>query len=275
MYIYLNLLFVLTRHYILPTCLLTLSRFQSVPDLPWMKYSLFDGPATVQLATPDSCLVVHLVRGSARHSHACTPILKAIMCDEQFIKAECALDENVLELHDLWNGLEAKSRLDLGGIGGIKNNKRRGLKALSQHILGVHLPKPKAQALSDWSHVPLTEHQISYSARDAWAGAAIANKLAEYDPKTFGHLHLVELLKKRETPVSQLANRMERYKRAKQELGTLLKPYPKPRYHSQKLPDRVQSRVQQLRDVIKNSKPYERPLVFKVDHLGIDLDSNM
>jgi ribonuclease D len=240
-----------------------------------MKYTLFDGPATVQLATPDSCLVVHLVRGSGRHSQACAPILKAIICDEQFIKAGCALDDDVLELYDLWNGLDAKSRLDLGGIGGIKNNKRRGLKTLSKHILGVHLPKPKAQTLSDWSQVPLTEHQVSYSARDAWAGAAIANKLAEYDPETFGHGNLVELLLKQETPVSQLADRMERHKRAKQDLGALLKPYPKSRYHGRNIPNRVQSRAQQLRDVIKNSKSFERPLVFEVDHLGIDLDSNM
>jgi hypothetical protein len=176
------------------------------------------------------------VRGSGRHSQACTPILKAIIRDEQFIKAGCALDNDVLELHDLWNGrLEAKSRLDLGGIdGNIKNNQRRGLKTLAKYILGVHLPKPKAQALSDWSHVPLTEHQISYSARDAWAGAAIASKLAEYDPETWGHFHLVELLKKQETPISQLADRMGQHKRAKQDLGTLLKPYHKPRYPSQK-----------------------------------------
>jgi hypothetical protein len=68
---------------------------------------------------------------------------------------------------------------------------------------------------------------------------------------------------------------MERRKRGKQELGTLLNPYPKPRYHGQKIPDRIQTRAQQLRDVIKNSKPFEGPLVFQVDHLGIDLDSNM
>jgi hypothetical protein len=130
-------------------------------SLIFRRYTLFGGPATVQVATPDSCLVVHLVRGLGRHSQACAPILKAMMCDEQFIKAGRGLDKDVLELHILWNGLDAKSRLDLGGIGGNKNNKKRGLKALSQHIWGVHLTKPKAQTLSDWSHVPLTEHQIS------------------------------------------------------------------------------------------------------------------
>ena len=44
--------------------------------------------------------------------------------------------------------------------------------------LGTELNKSKRIVLSDWSKTPLSEEQISYSARDAWAAAAILEKLA-------------------------------------------------------------------------------------------------
>lgn len=76
---------------------------QFVPRLPWFRGAAFQGPATVQLATPKSCLVVHLVRHpSGRRSQACSPILKAVLCDECFVKAGCALDEDMLALYDIW-----------------------------------------------------------------------------------------------------------------------------------------------------------------------------
>jgi hypothetical protein len=76
---------------------------QFVPNLPWLKHrASFQGPATVQLATPDSCLVVHLVRTSGRRSQACSPILKAVLCDEMFVKAGCAIDDDLLALSELW-----------------------------------------------------------------------------------------------------------------------------------------------------------------------------
>jgi ribonuclease D len=177
--------------------------------------SSFDDASTVQLATPDSCLVVHLVRGcSGRHSQVCAPVLKAVLCDEQYVKAGCALDDDMMALYEVWGGLKAKSRLDLGFIGtgssGQKNNnnkRRSGLKTLSRAVIGVDLPKPKKISMSDWSSVPLTEKQIIYSARDAWAGAAIVNKLAEYDSDTFGHEALVRSLQHSETPISKLVDR--------------------------------------------------------------------
>ena len=153
-------------------------------------------------------MVIHLARRSGKHSQACAPILKAVLCDEQFVKAGCALDEDLMSLYELWNGLDAKSRFDLGFLGGRSN--RYGLKSLSKGLLGVDLPKPREVALSDWSMIPLTEHQIVYSARDAWAGAAIAKQLALYDPTTFGHESLVKTLVQTEPSISELIEKQRR-----------------------------------------------------------------
>jgi hypothetical protein len=109
--------------------------------------------------------------------------LKAIICDEQFVKTGCAIDEALMSLYDLWGGLHAKYRMDLGWLGGKQRTNRYGLKALSEGLLGVDLPKPKEIDISDWSAVPLTEKQIVYSARDAWAGAAIAKKHPKIRPR--------------------------------------------------------------------------------------------
>lgn len=229
----------------------------------------FDAAATVQLATPDSCLVVHLVRPSGSHSQACAPILKAVLCDEQFVKAGCALDEDLMSLYEVWGGLEAKSRLDLGFLGG-HYRKRYGLKTLCHSILGVDLPKPKAIAVSDWSSVPLTENQVIYSARDAWVGAAVAKKLAEYDADMFGREALIQSLGQSEPPISKLVERQRRRDRAKRYLGRLLRPYEKPSPRQQ-LPELVKTRVQYLRKVIKARVIDSDHLVFETDHLDINL----
>lgn len=205
------------------------------------------------------------------------------------------------------DGLDARSRLDLGGIGAETAafseesstlrtaNQRRGLKSLSRTILGVDLPKSKTQARSDWSSVPLTESQIIYSARDAWAGAAIVEKLAEYDPETFGTSNLVKLLADSETPVRELMGRKKRRDRAKADLGKILKAYSNqanlssssttattaqsnngepPKKHATKKrlewPGEVVEKVRSLRHEIKTSK-MDRPLVFDVDGFHFDI----
>lgn len=215
----------------------------------------------MQLATPDASLVIHLARRSGKHSQACAPIIKAILCDEQFVKAGCALDDDLISLYDLWGGVDAKSRLDLGLLGGRSN--RYGLKSLSKGLLGVDLPKPKDIAVSNWSAIPLTEHQIIYSARDAWAGAAIAKKLAEYDPTSFSHEVLVQTLPLMEPTISELADKQRRRDSAKKELRRLLAPY---RGKSNHVPDEIHSQVRDLRALIKE-RINEPHLVFQLQQL--------
>ena len=166
-------------------------------------------------------------------------------------------------------------------------NQRRGLKTLSETILGVDLPKSKATAISDWSAVPLTESQIMYSARDAWAGAAIVEKLAEYDPETFDTANLVDLLSDSETPIHRLMKRKKRRERAKADLRRILNSYTdksnlstpkatkskKERNKRVELPGTVLEKVRSLRKVIKTKK-MDHPLVFDVDHLGFEFEGD-
>jgi hypothetical protein len=175
----------------------------------------------------------------------------------------------MMALYEVWGGLKAKSRLDLGFIGssGKNNNKRSGLKTLSRAIIRVDLPKPKKISMSDWSSVPLTEKQIIYSARDAWTGAAIINKLADYDSDTFGHEALVRSLQHSESPISKLVGRQRRRDRAKRDLGRLLKPY---KASLRSLPEPLCRKVQGLREVIKERVVYPS-LVFDIDNLDFEI----
>lgn len=221
----------------------------------------------MQLATPDSCLVVHLVRGrSDQQSSACSPILKSVLHDKHFIKAGCAIDEDMMDLYNLWGDFDANSRLDLGAIG-REHSDRLGLKALTAKVIGVDLPKPKSLTLSDWSMVPLTERQIVYGARDAWAGAAIAHKLAEENPDVFGLESLVSSLET-EVPISSLAERKQRRENAKLRLGKLLRPFQKTARH--RLPRKVKREASQLREVIR--APVMEPSMLIGEDSRLDFD---
>lgn len=243
----------------------SVSLLQSLPKTRLKKgdKSPFDKAATVQLATSESCLVIHLARRSGKHSMACAPILKAILCDKQFVKAGCALDEDLMALYELWDGLDAKSRLDLGFLGGTKRSNRFGLKTLSKGLLEVDLPKPKEVAVSDWSAVPLVENQIVYSARDAWAGAAIAEKLAKYDPNTFSHGELIRYLPQIEPSISDLVAKQRRRNLAKRDLEQLLALY---RSKMSEVPEDVQSKIHNLRGLIK-TRVIDPHLIFEVEDL--------
>lgn len=56
------------------------------------------------------------------------------------------------------------------------------------------LEKSKRLVISNWARNPLSNEQIAYSARDAWAGAAIVEELGRRDPEKFGMEALKELL---------------------------------------------------------------------------------
>jgi hypothetical protein len=189
-------------------------------------------------------------------------------------------DGDLIELHDLWGDLDARSRFDLGIVFpsdvGDRNgedilitrsdnprtiHRKSGLKSLSRSILGIDLPKDCACSQSDWSAVPLSENQIVYAARDAWAGAAIANRLAEFDPQMFGREALVGLCRRTETPIPLLADRRRRRNEAKQDLQALLLPYCGDAAN-QRLPRPVQKRAMRLRQVI-NRKVIDHHYVFE------------
>jgi len=124
------------------------------------RFVKFKGPATVQLATLEACLVVHLVRPNGRPSVACAPILNSVLMDESIVKCGCAIDDDMLALSPLQiEGI--RSRFDLGllnnnnhqkaGGGKKKNQCRVGLKRLTELVLNLELDKDNYVARSNWS----------------------------------------------------------------------------------------------------------------------------
>lgn len=77
-----------------------------------------------------------------------------------------------------WNPcLDARSRFDIGGIGSDSNRSRVGLQKLARAIVGVEMVKSKKVSMSDWSQIPLTNAQLCFASRDAWAGAAVMENI--------------------------------------------------------------------------------------------------
>lgn len=251
---------------------------ESVPGVPWMKGQVkFEGPATIQLSTPHSSLVVHLTRAwGDRRSTAC-PAIEALLKDETIIKAGAGIDEDMLELHRWNRRLVARSRFDLGGIGSTPTFRRVGLKRLVRAVLGVELRKSKKLAVSNWSRVPLTNSQLAYCARDAWAGAAVLHDLAERDPDQFGTDALRSLLR-RERSVNELNERASERKRAKEELKEIfhqLKLYAEieegTRSLKDMMPPLVKKEVARLQDVIDETAP-DGLITFDTKPLGLLLN---
>ena len=139
---------------------------ESISKPPWKPHraSLPDGPATVQLSTPASCIIIQLSRcgdGSAKYAPI---ILREIINNPKIIKVGVSIDDDALELYrwskssafdarrningyhpqqasQLW---EMASRFDIGCILPNKNPSRRsGIRELAQTILGVEITKSK------------------------------------------------------------------------------------------------------------------------------------
>jgi hypothetical protein len=241
---------------------------------PWLKNKVnFVGPAVVQLSTLDSCLVVHLASPNGRPSGSCSKPLEAVLRDESIVKAGVSLDQDMLELRQKWARMEARSRLDLGGVG-ASGSQRLGLKQLTSSILGVDLPKTRRLTMSDWSQVPLTSAQLAYSAWDAWAGAAIIAELAARDPDTFGTDALVDLLRPQRT-IDDLYHRQRRRKGAKNQLSSLVAPYSfrdkerQPEKTSD-MPTWKAEMVSNLKHIMKENR-LDHQNVFDVEPLGFSI----
>jgi len=221
--------------------------------MPWiLRKTSFRGAATVQLSTLDSSLVVHLVRKNGHSSTACVPLLESVFRDENIVKVGCGVDDDMLTLRSKWPGLEARSRLDLSKMLSPDGGSTLGLKRLCHNVLGIELPKSRRISTSDWSQVPLFPAQLTYSARDAWAGAAIANELARCYPHVFDHAALIETLRS-ERSLWHLEMRAKRRKEAKLLIKTILAPYSD---RTRKVPSWKLSLVRGLRGVINDNRPY-------------------
>ncbi|GAX10660.1 hypothetical protein FisN_14Lu169 [Fistulifera solaris] len=143
--------------------------------------------------------------------------------------------------------MDARSRLDLSVVFG--GGSTLGLKTLARHALGIDLPKTRALATSNWSCIPLTDRQLHYAARDAWAGAAIAHALESRYSNTFSPTQLRQSLQQ-QTPLRVLQYKVQRRQHAKRLIQTLLLPY---QGDQTIVPDWKLTLVRELRQVAKES----------------------
>lgn len=254
---------------------------ESVPNAPWIKqHALFDGPAVVQVSTPDSALVIQLTRQrNQRQSTACTAV-SALLSDRTIIKCCTAVEEDMLELYRFNRSSYSsiRSRFDLGGVGSGRGSKQRiGLQRLVRAVLGVEMKKSKKLAMSNWSK-PLTKHQVEYAARDAWAGAAVIQDLAERHPETFSADSIVRLLRD-ERPIQEVHKRATRRKKARTQLRTIREQYQQYsafdlQYKPQKLglPPIVSEELDRVREVLEETSP-DGLIGFDAEPLGLFFDN--
>ena len=125
--------------------------------------------ATLQLATADAILVVHLL-----HLDAMPAVLVDALSSEATLKIGVGVDDDAI---DLWlhHGLEVYGRLDLTHAAVAKEtaSKEKSLGGLCEEMLGVKLEKRRALQLTNWAKRGLTQAEVRYAALDAWAGRAI------------------------------------------------------------------------------------------------------
>jgi ribonuclease D len=194
---------------------------QTVPVVPWFEAN-FEGPAVVQISTCKGAIVVHLVDVlDCDKSKETIPMLKSLLADQTIVKAGVGIDQDMIELYRDWgNEGEIRSRFDIGGIGG-EVGRTSSLKDLAKAFLGVDLPKSKRLSRSNWSRLPLSEKQIAYCARDAWAAAAILFELAKRKPELFSSRAIQQLLEG-EFPIAHLEKRSVDRKAAKKRFLQLI-----------------------------------------------------
>jgi len=157
---------------------------ESIAKTAWHPHraKLPNGPATLQLSTPTSCLIVHLARcnnsrGVYGTAASVPGVVQAVLADETVVKAGVAIDEDAIDIYrwgcassstqhqgvlpgmkDVW-GRDHKrlseqwvvrSRFDLGCIAGGSPHRRAGLRQIAEVVEGVDLPKSKKLTMSDW-----------------------------------------------------------------------------------------------------------------------------
>jgi ribonuclease D len=223
---------------------------QSVPAL--YGHNKFKGlPVLVQLATTESSIVIPLTHKTRpTYNEAVVPLLVQVLEDERMVKCGVGIEGDIHDMMKYVPGmqdLDAKSRLDLGLLGTSKN--QMGLKTLTRIVVGRNLEKPRRITISNWSKNPLTKEQIAYSARDAYAGAAIAEELGKRDPSTFGVQALIRLLRKQPS-VGKVHLRKKRRKTARQELYRVHQVYKT----DSDMPPNVKHKVAELKKILKEAK---------------------
>ncbi len=108
-----------------------------------------------------------------------TPLSKHVLKllqSKKILKIGLAIQDDIKQLKTK-STFTAQSFVDLQKMVGQYGIGELGLKKITAIVMGKNLSK--AQRLSNWSAVKLTEAQIKYAATDAWVCEMIYNKLIQ------------------------------------------------------------------------------------------------
>ena len=90
-----------------------------------------------------------------------------VLADEAVVKVMQGADYDVRCLDREW-GFRVRNVFDTSIAARFIGMEQIGLSALSEALLGIHIPKASHIQKSDWSHRPLSQHALNYAAADVW-----------------------------------------------------------------------------------------------------------
>ena len=90
-----------------------------------------------------------------------------ILADETVVKVIQGADYDIRCLDREW-GFRVRNLFDTSIGARFVGMKRTGLSALTETLLGLHIPKDARIQKSDWSHRPLSQEALNYAATDVW-----------------------------------------------------------------------------------------------------------
>jgi hypothetical protein len=257
---------------------------ESVPNAEWIRPKnpcMINRPATIQLSSPHAALVIHL---TFPQNSQIIPTLASLLKDDSILKVGVGIDDDMLELYRWDNRLDCSSRFDIGGVGSTAKRNRVGLQKLAKALVGVEIPKSKRISRSDWSQVPLSEAQLVYAARDAWAGAAVMKNIH----RMYRHMHIdviADMVKEIERPMIDVDIRARKRRKARSDFKNImdemkaLSTYLTPEEEIRRgttfsrlqliMPDEVRNELDRLQKIIDDTSP-DGLLVFDAQELGFD-----
>ena len=90
-----------------------------------------------------------------------------VLADETMVKVIQGAEYDIRCLDREW-GFRVRNLFDTSIAARFVGMKQSGLSALTEALLGVHIPKLARIQKSDWSHRPLSPEALNYAATDVW-----------------------------------------------------------------------------------------------------------
>ena len=136
------------------------------------KKGVKDTISLVQLSGPDRSFLIRVNK---------TPLSKGVISvlqSRRIVKVGLAIRDDLLRMKEV-NRFHPNKFIDLQSIVGDFGIREMSLKKITAIVMGHRISK--AQRLSNWNAVSLTEAQQRYAATDAWICREIYNKLMQHE----------------------------------------------------------------------------------------------